>query len=228
MVSPFLNPPHLQLDAFSGPFDLLVQLLQKGEIPWQEIVLREVAYRFDEEAEVEARSAFLAHFVHLTWLKMQTFFPQEKGMLMEVEEGRSVLDDIAAFTTAVLFREALETQESISSLIHRRAPLPQLPPKKEIQGVELHQLENLFRNLINKSEVSLSLPQEIEEPLEVLLRDLLTKLDKPLSFQALFSSYERKHWVPLFLALLEGIKQTRITLANSNSDLEFARHKEFS
>lgn len=216
MVSPFLNPPHLQLDAFTGPFDLLVQLLQKGEIPWSEVALKEVAYRFDETAEVEERSSFLSHFVHLTWLKVQALFPQEKPTV-EIEEGRSILDDIAAFTTAVLFRKVLEEQESLSSLIYRRAPLPDAPVQKELR-VELEQLETLFKNLLLKSTLTPSLPHEIEEPLEHVLQHLLEKLRTPLSFNNLFLSYDRGHWVPLFLALLQGIKEGAILV---DHNLEF-------
>ena len=29
-LSPFVTPPHLHLSVFSGPFDLLYQLMQKG------------------------------------------------------------------------------------------------------------------------------------------------------------------------------------------------------
>lgn len=222
MVSPFVTPPLLELSSFKGPFDLLYQLLQKGEIPWREVLLKEVALGFEASDEVEEKGAFLSHFVHLTWLKVQTLFPTENPE-MEEKEGVSIFEMIESYTLAVQFREVLEQQESLSSLIYRRALMTPPPPKKGLEGVDLSTLQTLFEGLVQKYQVPFILPKEVEWSLERTLQELMISLDVPLSFNQIFSLKRREEWIALFLSLLEGIKQEKIGLSEQDGTLYFVR-----
>ena len=211
-VSPFVTPPHLELSVFSGPFDLLYQLMQKGEIGWNDLILKEVATKFDQFEEVDEKSAFLSHFVHLAWLKACSYFPEAPIENEENEKPLSIMEIIASYQVARLLRANLEEQESLSSLIHRRAILPPLSPEKGLEGVAIQELEKLFKALLEKQSFKFQLPAEIEVSITEVLELLLEKLHTPLPFENLFCQNERKGWIPTFLAILEGIKQEKIEL----------------
>ena len=214
-VSPFVSTPHLELSVFSGPFDLLYQLMQKGEIGWNELILKEVAMEFDNFEEVDDKSAFLTHFVHLAWLKASSYFPEAPIENVENEKPLSILEIIASYQVARLLRTNLEEQESLSSLIHRRAPLPALPTEKGLEGVAIQELEKLFKTLLEKQSFKFQLPVEIEVSIMEILELLLEKLHIPLPFENIFCQNERKDWIPNFLAILEGIKQEKIELLSN-------------
>ncbi len=211
-LSPFVTPPHLNLSVFSGPFDLLYQLVQKGEIGWNDLILKEVATQFDTFEEVDEKSAFLSHFVHLAWLKVHSYFPPEKLEIEESGQPVSIMEIIASYQISRILRTKLEEQESLSSLIHRRAPLPPRPAEKGLEGIAIEELERLFKGLLEKHQIKFLLPVEIEVPILEVLEQLIEKLGIPLSFENIFCQTERKEWIPLFLAILEGIKQEKIGL----------------
>jgi|GEM_PF-2816474 len=186
--------------------------MQKGEIEWNTLELIEVANQFEAFEEVDEKSAFLSHFVHLAWLKALSYFPPEKIEVVEEEKSLSIMEVIASYQVARILRTKLEDQESLSSLIHRRAPLPPLPKEKGLEGIALQELERLFKDLLEKQQVKFLLPPEIEIPISEVLNQLVVKLHIPLSFENLFCHSDRKDWIPIFLAILEGIKQEKIAL----------------
>ena len=81
----------LDLDAFEGPFDLLLTLVLREELPLSEIDLAEVVITFiehlaaREQLDLDACGEFLVLISSLLELKARGLFPDEEAELSELE-----------------------------------------------------------------------------------------------------------------------------------------------
>ena len=81
----------LDLDAFEGPFDLLLSLVLREELPLSEIALAEIVVSFVEhlaekgELDLDACGEFLILISALLELKARAMFPEEEAELAELE-----------------------------------------------------------------------------------------------------------------------------------------------
>ena len=81
----------LDLDAFEGPFDLLLSLVLREELPLREIDLAEIVVTFVEhlaergELDLDACGEFLILISALLELKARAMFPEEDAELAELE-----------------------------------------------------------------------------------------------------------------------------------------------
>src|SRR5258707_2700763 len=81
----------LDLDAFEGPFDLLLSLVLRDELPLREVDLAEIVIAFVEhladkgELDLDACGEFLVLISALLELKARAMFPEEEAELAELE-----------------------------------------------------------------------------------------------------------------------------------------------
>src|SRR5215467_9914969 len=81
----------LDLDAFEGPFDLLLGLVLRDELPLRELDLAEIVVAFverlaeREELDLDACGEFLVLISALLELKARGLFPEEDAELAELE-----------------------------------------------------------------------------------------------------------------------------------------------
>jgi segregation and condensation protein A len=81
----------LDLDAFEGPFDLLLTLVLRDEVPLGEIDLAEIVIAFvsllgeRDELDLDACGEFLILISALLELKARALFPDEEAELLELE-----------------------------------------------------------------------------------------------------------------------------------------------
>ena len=81
----------LDLDAFEGPFDLLLSLVLRDELPLREVDLAEIVIAFVEhlaergELDLDACGEFLVLISALLELKARALFPDEDAELAELE-----------------------------------------------------------------------------------------------------------------------------------------------
>src|SRR5713101_5894428 len=96
-MSPGAPPPvivtelELDLDAFEGPFDLLLSLVLRDEVPLREVDLAEIVVAFVAllaergELDLDACGEFLVLISALLDLKARGLFPDEAAELGELE-----------------------------------------------------------------------------------------------------------------------------------------------
>ena len=81
----------LDLDAFEGPFDLLLSLVLREELPLGEVDLAQIVIAFVEhlaardELDLDACGEFLVLISALLELKARAMFPEEDAELSELE-----------------------------------------------------------------------------------------------------------------------------------------------
>ena len=130
----------LDLDAFQGPFDLLLSLVLREELPLREIDLADVIIAFVEhldrrgELDLDACGEFLVLISALLELKARAMFPEEDAELAELEPeeaaeelARRLAEYRRAKEAAEFLRERLNVRRD---LYFRLGPAP-LAPKVE-------------------------------------------------------------------------------------------------
>jgi segregation and condensation protein A len=216
----------LDLDAFEGPFDLLLTLLLKEELEPAEVDMAAIVIAFVErlaerdELDLEACGEFLVLISALLELKARALFPDEEAELSELEPEE------AAEELARRLAEYRRMKEAAAWLAERLAgerdryfrvgPAPIAPrPERKLAPQDPAQLAATLRLLAEPApEVSLSHMALRFPPVAQFLerfRAVLRRRSR-FDFDAEVGSLSRIDQAVAFLALLELRKAGEIHL----------------
>src|SRR5919202_4420625 len=127
----------LDLDAFEGPFDLLLTLVLKEELAPAEVDVAEIVLAFLERldpADLEACGEFLVLVSALLELKARALFPEEEAELAELdpdEAAEELARRLAEYRRAKRGAELLaELRDAQGDRFFRLRPAP-LAPRPE-------------------------------------------------------------------------------------------------
>ncbi|HUH16129.1 MAG TPA: segregation/condensation protein A [Gaiellaceae bacterium] len=216
----------LDLDAFEGPFDLLLTLLLKEELEPADVDMAGIVVAFverlaeREELDLEACGEFLVLIAALLELKARALFPDEEAELAELEPEE------AAEELARRLAEYRRMKEAATWLAERLAgerdryfrvgPAPLAPrPERKLAPQDPEQLGAALRLLaqppaqVSLAHMSLRFPpvsQFLERFRAVLRRR------RRFDFDAEVGSLPRVDQAVAFLALLELRKTGEIAL----------------
>ena len=150
----------LDLDVFSGPFDLLLTLVLREEVDLRELSLVEVVVAYLDhleargELDLEATTEFIVLIAALLELKSRLLLPgEELEELLELEPGEAAEEllermlDARRYRSAAAYLSELLAQEP--PVRFREAPLPAHLRRSSLEDVEgqLWQPETLARAL---------------------------------------------------------------------------------
>jgi segregation and condensation protein A len=221
----------LDLDAFEGPFDLLLSLVLREELPLQEVDLAEIVIAFVEhlhakgELDLDACGEFLVLISALLELKARAMFPEEEAELSELEPeaaaeelARRLAEYRRAKEAANWLRGRLDERRDI---FFRLGPAP-LAPKAErkLAPQEPLSLAAALRGLAveppepSTAHMALRFPpvSRFIDRWRALLRRR-TRFD----FDQEVAGLSRVEVAVAFLALLELCKQDEIAIAQAGS-----------
>jgi segregation and condensation protein A len=215
----------LDLDAFEGPFDLLLSLVLRDELELREIDLAQIVLAFIErlaerdELDLDACGEFLVLISALLELKARGLFPDEAAELSELEP-EAAAEELARRLAE--YRRAKEAaawlQERLTRPRYfRLGPAPLAPPRPEPQWARQDpaKLAEVIRLLAvepampSTDHMALRFPpvaQFVERWRSLLRRR--TRLD----FDQEVAGLERVEIAVAFLALLELRKQNELEL----------------
>jgi segregation and condensation protein A len=124
----------LDLEVFSGPFDLLLTLVLREEVDLLEVSLADVVLTYLDhlesrgELELEVATEFLVLIAALVELKSRLMLPREDDDLADFEPGEAAEELLARMLDARRYRHAAEHLSSRLAgehgLRYRSAPLP--------------------------------------------------------------------------------------------------------
>ena len=219
----------LDLDAFAGPFDLLLSLVLREELPLHEVDLAEIVIAFVErlsekgELDLDACGEFLILISALLELKARAMFPEEEAELAELEPeeaaeelARRLAEYRRAKEAASWLRDRLDERRD---LFFRLGPAPLAPkaerklaPQSPLKLVEALQALAVEPPTPSLSHMALRFPptSQFLERWRSLLRRR-TRLD----FDQEVEGLSRVEVAVAFLALLELRKQNEIAIAQS-------------
>jgi segregation and condensation protein A len=220
----------LDLDAFEGPFDLLLSLVLREELDLRDIDLADIVIAFVEhldakgELDLDACGEFLVLISALLELKARRLFPEEDAELAELEPeeaaeelARRLAEYQRAKEAARWLRERLDLRRD---LYFRLGPAPLAPqPERKLAPQEPEQLAAALRLLAveppapSTTHMALRFP-----PVSQFLdrwRSLLRRRAR-FDFDAEVSELSRVEVAVAFLALLELRKQGEIAIAQAS------------
>jgi len=216
----------LDLDAFEGPFDLLLTLVLRDELDLAEIDVAGIVVAFVErlaasdELDLEACGEFLVLVAALLELKARALFPDEEAELAELgpeEAAEELARRLAEYRrmkeAAVWLRERLtETRDRF----FRLGPAPLAPrPERRLAPQDAEQLAAVLRLLaVEPPQVSLAhmalrfppVSQFVERFRALLTRRRLFDFDQEVA------GLDRVEIAVAFLALLELRKSGEISI----------------
>jgi len=124
----------LDLEVFSGPFDLLLTLVLKEEVDLLEVALADVVISYLDfleargEIDLEAATEFLVLIAALLELKSRLMLPREDEELLDLEPGEAAEELLARMLEARRYRAAADhlagRLEDEHGVRYRAAALP--------------------------------------------------------------------------------------------------------
>ena len=219
----------LDLDAFEGPFDLLLSLVLREELPLREVDLAEIVIAFVDhladkgELELDACGEFLILISALLELKARAMFPEEEAELAELEPeeaaeelARRLAEYRRAKEAANFLRERLEERRDLH---FRLGPAPLAPvAERKLAPQKAEKLAAALRALSieppapSVAHMALRFP-----PTSQFLdrwRSLLRRRTR-FDFDQEVEGLSRVEVAVAFLALLELRKQNEIAIAQA-------------
>ncbi|MCL6592565.1 MAG: segregation/condensation protein A [Alicyclobacillus sp.] len=220
------------LDAFSGPLDLLLHLIQKQEINIHDIPIASITEQYMaylqamEELSLEVASEFLVMAATLLAIKSRMLLPRPtrapdpQAEAAELDPRAELVEQLLEYQRCKWAAEQLKERSLQQSQVYSRPPLdlsafaPATPPP--VRGVSLWDLVDAYRRLLQRIPpeeriATLNPPSvTVEEQLHFLVKRL--RRAGQASFTELVGlGRTRSHWVAAFLALLELVKQGMVT-----------------
>jgi segregation and condensation protein A len=214
----------IAVDGFSGPIDLLLELIDRSELDVTALSLAEVTDQYWQEIDsedgldAEVLAEFIAVGSKLLYIKSCAIIPSAEP---PSEDLRDRIDQAAGELTAMLdehkrFKEAVELfrqlEEEGRRTYGRVAPGKGVPLPPGLDGVTVDTLlsavkEALARKPAEPEEAVLHIePVTVKEKIDEI-SDALSRKQGRLHFRPLLAKCEtRTEIVVLFMALLEMIK----------------------
>ena len=215
----------VQLEAFEGPLDLLLHLIELQELDITTIALAQVtdqylAYlRVVEERRPDELAGFLAIAARLLLIKSRALLPQPPPLLQEEEDvGEDLVRQLREYRRFKQIAEVLRQRDLDGLHMHPRT-LPatrflKVEPKLDLDGTSLDDLIGALRGLLQSTEVDDRLSVV---PLKVTIGQKIQEIDKllhtrrMLTFDELFESdTSRLEVIVTLLAVLEMIRVRRV------------------
>ena len=219
----------LDLDAFEGPFDLLLSLVLREELELRDVELADIIIAFVEhleakgELDLDACGEFLILIAALLELKARAMFPEEEAELAELEPeeaaeelARRLAEYRRAKQAAEFLQERLRERRD---LFFRLGPAPLQPqPERRLAPQEPAKLAAALRALAveppapSTAHMALRFPpvaQFVERWRSLLRRR--TRFD----FDQEVAGLSRVEIAVAFLALLELRKQNEIAISQA-------------
>ncbi|MCW2986572.1 MAG: chromosome segregation protein ScpA [Conexibacter sp.] len=140
----------LDLEVFTGPFDLLLTLVLREEVDLLEVDLADVVLSYIDvlesrgELDLEVATEFLVLIAALLELKSRLMLPREDEELLDFEPDVAAEELLARMLEAKRYRSAalhlIEKLHSEDGVRFRSAPLP-----KGMQTTEIVDMEAVYR-----------------------------------------------------------------------------------
>ncbi|MBQ7515782.1 MAG: segregation/condensation protein A [Schwartzia sp.] len=217
----------VHLEAFEGPMDLLMHLIEKNRIDIYDIPVAALTEQYLAYLEsmkrfnIEVASEFLVMAATLLYIKSRMMLPKppkEEAVAVEEDPRRELIERLLEYQrykkASVTLADMAAAQGRCVARAPMEIPVRRLPP-------ENLSVEALWKAFLTSQAVrrELAIPQAIvaheefrvEEQMERIMARL-TSQQGPLPFEELFAAGSREELVADFLALLELIRRKYITV----------------
>lgn len=229
---------NVKIDAFEGPLDLLLHLINRLEIDIYDIPVAEITEQYllyihtMQELQLDVASEYLVMAATLLAIKSKMLLPKHEDELLEdeysIEQEENPMDELVErlieyrkYKEAAVDFKALETERG---LMFTKPPsdlsdyVNENQPEKTELNVSLYDMLGALQKLLRRQKLQKPLSTKIarqEIPIEKRMIEILNDLRSVKgrkSFNDLFPFPNREHIVVTFLAVLELIKRKEINI----------------
>lgn len=233
----------VKIDAFEGPLDLLLHLINRLEIDIYDIPVAEITEQYllyihtMQELQLDVASEYLVMAATLLAIKSKMLLPKHEDELLEdeysVELEENPMDELVE--RLIEYRKFKEAATDFKALEMERGLMFTKPPSdlsdyvKEVQpektelNVSLYDMLGALQKLLRRQKLQKPLGTKIarqEIPIEKRMSEILADLRNikgKKSFNDLFPIRNREQIVVTFLAVLELIKRNEIYIEQENN-----------
>jgi segregation and condensation protein A len=227
---------NVKIDAFEGPLDLLLHLINRLEIDIYDIPVAEITGQYlmyihtMKDLKLDVASEYLVMAATLLAIKSKMLLPKHEETL-EVDENEIQYEEdprdelVERLIEYRKYKEAandLKSLEEERSLMYTKPPsdlsdfAKDIKPEKIDMNVSLYDMLSAFQKLMRRKKLQRPMATKIarqEISIEKRMDEILSEL-KSLkgrkSFNELFPYPDKEHVVITFLAILELIKRKEI------------------
>jgi segregation and condensation protein A len=248
---------NVKLDAFEGPLDLLLHLINRYEIDIYDIPMAELTEQYllyiyaMQELRLDVASEYLVMAASLLQIKSKMLLPKHEEELLDEEFEYETEEDPREDLMQRLieyrkYKEAandLKTLEEERSLLFSRAPSDlseyqgNIKQEKVAMDVTIYDMLGAFQKLLRRKKLQKPLQTKItrqEIPIDTRMQQIIEELslypNSRKNFLELFPFEDKQHIVVTFLALLELMKKNTIVIEQENnfSDIFLSLKKEIN
>ena len=234
---------NVKIDAFEGPLDLLLHLINRLEIDIYDIPVAEITEQYllyihaMQELQLDVASEYLVMAATLLALKSKMLLPKQEEELfdeeLDVEMGEDPREEL--MQRLIEYRKYKEAAQDLKLLeeersqVFTKAPSDLSEYSKEVtanwshKDVGLYDMLGAFQKLLRRKKLQKPLHTKvarqeisIERRMEEIFQELISCKGKK-SFFELFPIHEKPHIVTTFLAILELMKKNLIIIEQENN-----------
>ncbi|PFN78830.1 segregation/condensation protein A [Bacillus sp. AFS076308] len=229
-------PYQVKIDAFEGPLDLLLHLINRLEIDIYDIPVAEITEQYllyiqtMNELQLDVASEFLVMAATLLAIKSKMLLPKHEEVIDEVDQEISYEDDprdelVERLIEYRKYKEAahdLKTLEEERGLMYTKPPsdlsdfTKGINPERTELNVSLYDMLAAFQKLLRRKKLQRPMATKIarqEISIEKRMNEIMDELQQlqgRKNFNDLFPNPRKDHIVVTFLAILELIKRKAI------------------
>ncbi|MGA5690355.1 segregation/condensation protein A [Cytobacillus pseudoceanisediminis] len=227
---------NVKIDAFEGPLDLLLHLINRLEIDIYDIPVSEITEQYliyihtMKELQLDVASEYLVMAATLLAIKSKMLLPKheeeeledEYGMEMEEDPRDELVERLIEYRKYKEAAEELKEREQDRSLMYTKPPadlseyVNDLQNEKADLNVSLYDMLGALQKLLRRKKLQRPLSAKVarqEIPIEKRMSEIVNQLRNfkgRKKFTDLFPISDREHIVVTFLAVLELIKRKEI------------------
>ncbi len=233
----------MKIDAFEGPLDLLLHLINRLEIDIYDIPVSEITEQYMlyihtmQELELDIASEYLVMAATLLSIKSRMLLPKQEEDLFDDEfEGEQEEDPREELMRRLIeYRRYKEAAQDLRSLEEGRSQVYTKPPsdlseygsqstnQMDSLNVSLYDMLGAFQKMLRRKKIQKPLQTKItrqEIPIEKRMEEILEDLrinPGRRRFVDLFPSNSKDHLVVTFLAILELMKSHLVLIEQENN-----------
>lgn len=234
----------VKLDAFEGPLDLLLHLINRYEIDIYDIPMAELTEQYllyiyaMQELQLDVASEYLVMAATLLEIKSKLLLPKQEEELfdedLEFEVDEDPRDEL--MKRLIEYRKYKEAAEDLKNLEEERGQMFTRAPsdlsefmvgeeEKVNLDVNIYDMLGAFQKLLRRKKLQKPLQTRItrqEIPIEVRMEQIISelstlKVNERKNFLDLFPYEDKEHIVVTFLALLELMKTDNILIEQTQN-----------
>ena len=227
---------NIKLEAFEGPLDLLLHLIEKAEVDIYDIPIAAIADQYIEYIKIlqsndlELASEFLVMAATLLEIKSRMLLPKPRKEEKEddgIDPREELIRKLIEYKKFKDITSSLKDKMSVFEKVFYKSPEPidnYISADEPINNVTIDLLFNSFKSIMLKSESKTKVHYKeiyrelitVEDKIKHINRILISK--NSFYFDTLFEDYTNKYEIIVtFLAILELIKRRTVNIEQNKS-----------